>query len=99
MLDHKDVKNVAAFASGENLIIGQINNQLIACTNVTLAVDYKIPQNYVKEFAKILVSKSDLGVLVTFFYKSADGLHITTMKTEFEDVYGKSLWSNLSNLC
>lgn len=92
------MKNVTTFASGEDLIIGQLNDQLIACTKVDLSLDYRLPQNFVRNFTKILVTKSDFGVLATFFYKTGDGLHMTTMKTEFEDVYGKNYGQDCSNL-
>lgn len=75
--------------SGENLIIGQVNDQLLAFTNLKLLSQYEITRNFVKDITKIVVTKRNDRVYVTFFYTSSDGLHMTTVMTEFEDVSGK----------
>lgn len=82
------MKNVVTFAAGENLLIGHVNDQVFAYANVKLLPEYKISQNFVNNFTTIVVTKSNERVYVTFFYKNADGLHMTTMNTEFEVVQG-----------
>lgn len=84
------MKNVVTFVAGENLIIGQVNDQVFGYANVKLLAEYKIFQNFVNNFTKIVVTKSNERVYVTFFYKISDDLHMTTMITEFQDVNGKT---------
>lgn len=72
---------------GENLIIGQANDQLVAYTDAKLSPAYEI-SNLAKNFSEIVVTKSNERVFVTFFYKSSDDLRMTTIETELEDVHG-----------
>ncbi|XP_037045485.1 uncharacterized protein LOC119080959 isoform X2 [Bradysia coprophila] len=86
-MDYKHLKNVTAFASGQNLVIGQINNELLAFTNVSLSPAYAISTNFSKDVIKIAVTDANQEVYVTCFYKSSDdALLMTTMKSELEDV-------------
>ncbi|KAJ6641891.1 hypothetical protein Bhyg_06836 [Pseudolycoriella hygida] len=85
LFDHKDVTNVITFAAGANLIIGQMNDQLLAYANVKLQFEYQI-SNFSTNFTKIVIKKSDEGIFVTFFYQSFNDLYMTTMRTEFEYV-------------
>lgn len=82
------MKDVTTFAAGENLIIGQVSDQILAYGNVKLLAEYTVAKNVTHEFTKIVITTSKQQVFVTFFYKSADDLHMKTMSTEFEDVYG-----------
>lgn len=89
-MNYKNLKNVTAFASGENLVIAQINNELLASTNVKLSPSYAISRNFSKNIIRFVVTGSS-DQYVTCFYKSSDsGLRMTTMRSELEEVHGKT---------
>lgn len=86
-MDYKNLKNVTAFASGQNLVIGQIKNELLASTNVKLSPTYAISTNFSRSVNKIVVTNANRQLYVTCFHKNSDGeLHMTTMRSELEDV-------------
>lgn len=89
-MDYKNLKNVTAMASGDNLVIGQFNNDLLASTNVKFSPTYAVSRNFSTKVIKFVVTETDQQVYVTFFYKTSDdGLLMTTMRGELEDVDGK----------
>lgn len=88
-LDYKGLKNVVPLASAENLIICQVDDRLLAFTNVKLTSEYEITRNFVNNITKIVITKSNGRDYITVFYQSSDDLHMTTVQTDFEDVVGK----------
>lgn len=86
------MNNTKKLASGENLIVGQVNDQLVAFTNAKLSRSYTIfsSSNYSTNLSDIFVTTSSGRVHLTFVYKNENQLRMVVMVAEFEDVEGKA---------